>query len=278
MEAAAAHLLNFAQPFDCSLLDQIVLIAADGAHPQRPAANEFLVKMKDHPDMWRRADAILESSKQLHTKFFGLQVLNEAIATHWKVIPVDQREGIRSYVVGKILALSTSDDVMKANSTFLSRLNLVLVAILKQDWPHNWPTFISDIVGSSKTSESLCENNMKVLQLLSEEVFDYSRDSMTTAKIKLMKESLNEEFAQIFQVAVRVHPRRLFIYIPWTKSGLLTLFTYTLTGLFANNVFSFYDLSSSCASSSWRPPRSPPWCSARCSLYRYIELYNSISI
>ncbi|KAJ1392774.1 armadillo-type protein [Ochromonadaceae sp. CCMP2298] len=200
MEAAAAHLLNFAQPFDCSLLDQIVLIAMDGAHPQRAAANEFLVKMKDHPDMWRRADAILESSKQLHTKFFGLQVLNEAIATHWKVIPLDQREGIRSYVVGKILALSTSDDVMKANSTFLSRLNLVLVQILKQDWPHNWPTFISDIVGSSKTSESLCENNMKVLQLLSEEVFDYSKDSMTTAKIKLMKESLNEEFAQIFQL------------------------------------------------------------------------------
>jgi len=193
-------LLNFAQPFDCSLLDQIVLIAMDGAHPQRAAANEFLVKMKDHPDMWRRADAILESSKQLHTKFFGLQVLNEAIATHWKVIPLDQREGIRSYVVGKILALSTSDDVMKANSTFLSRLNLVLVQILKQDWPHNWPTFISDIVGSSKTSESLCENNMKVLQLLSEEVFDYSKDSMTTAKIKLMKESLNEEFAQIFQL------------------------------------------------------------------------------
>jgi hypothetical protein len=25
---------------------------------------------------------------------------------------------------------------------------------------------------------------------------------------------------------------RLFIYIPWTKYGLLTLFTYTLTGLF----------------------------------------------
>jgi hypothetical protein len=30
--------------------------------------------------------------------------------------------------------------------------------------------------------------------------------------------------------------------IPWTKSGLFTLFTYTLTGLFAN-VLSFYGLS-----------------------------------
>lgn len=193
-------MLNFTQPFDCSLLDQIVLIAMDGSHPQRSAANEFLVRMKDHPDMWRRADAILESSKQLQTKFFGLQVLGEAITTHWKVIPAEQRDGIRSYVVGKIIAVSSSDDMMKQNSTFLSRMNLVLVQILKQDWPHQWPSFISDIVGSSKSSESLCENNMKVLQLLSEEVFDYSKDAMTASKIKLMKESLNEEFSQIFQL------------------------------------------------------------------------------
>lgn len=150
--------------------------------------------------MWRRAGAILETSKQSATKFFGLQVLGEAISTHWKVIPVDQREGIRSYIVGKIVSLSSSDELMKQNNAFLSRLNLVLVQILKQDWPHNWPSFISDIVGSSKTSESLCENSMKVLKLLSEEVFDFSKETMTQQKMKTMKESLNGEFSQIFHL------------------------------------------------------------------------------
>jgi hypothetical protein len=77
MDQAAAHLLNFSQPFDCSLLDQIILIAMDSNHPQRAAANEFLVRMKEHPDMWRRADAILEQTKQEATKFFGLQVRSE---------------------------------------------------------------------------------------------------------------------------------------------------------------------------------------------------------
>lgn len=200
MEQAAAHLLNFSQPFDCTLLDQIVLIAMNSSHPQRPAANEFLVRMKEHPDMWRRADAILETSQQEATRFFGLQVLAEAITTHWKVIPVEQREGIRNYIVTKIITLSSTDESMRAHNSFLSRLNLVLVQILKQDWPHNWPTFISDIVGASKASESLCENNMKILQLLSEEIFDFSKDSMTAAKIKTMKDSLNEEFSQIFQL------------------------------------------------------------------------------
>lgn len=200
MDAAAAHLLDFSKPFDSSLLDQIVSIAMDGLHPQRPAANEFLVRMKEHADMWKRADAILETSKQLATKFFGLQVLSETINTRWKVLPLDQREGIRNYIVGKIISVSSTDELLKQNNTFLLRLNLVLVYILKQDWPHNWPTFIGDIVGSSKTSESLCENNMKILKLLSEEVFDFSKDTMTAAKMKSMKESLNDEFSQIFQL------------------------------------------------------------------------------
>ena len=200
MDTAAAHLLDFSKPFDSDLLDQIVVIAMDGLHPQRPAANEFLVRMKEHPDMWKRADAILETSKQLATKFFGLQVLGDTISTRWKVIPQDQREGIRNYIVSKIISLSTTDELLRQNSQFLNRLNLVLVGILKQDWPHNWPTFIGDLIGSSKTSESLCENNMKILKLLSEEVFDFSKDTMTSAKVKTMKESLNEEFSQVFQL------------------------------------------------------------------------------
>jgi hypothetical protein len=36
---------------------------------------------------------------------------------------------------------------------------------------------------------------------------------------------------------------RIFIYIPWTKSGLFTLNTHTLTGLFAKNPFILYGLS-----------------------------------
>lgn len=32
----------------------------------------------------------------------------------------------------------------------------VLVAILKQEWPHNWPTFISDICDASKVPVLIC--------------------------------------------------------------------------------------------------------------------------
>ena len=110
----------------------------------------------------------------IHLSLYRLQVLGETIDTKWKILPQEQREGIRNFVIGKIVTLATTDASMKLNHTFLSKLNLVLVQILKQDWPQNWPSFIGDIVGASKTSECLCENNMKILQLLSEEIFDFS--------------------------------------------------------------------------------------------------------
>lgn len=96
--------------------------------------------------------------------------------------------------------MSSDESVMKSERVFISKLNLTLVEILKQEWPHNWPNFIPDLVGSSKTSEILCENNVQILKLLSEEVFDFARDQMVTKKVKKMKESLNGEFAKIYQL------------------------------------------------------------------------------
>ena len=57
--------------------------------------------------------------------------------------------------------------------------------ILKSDWPSKWQSFIPDIVAASKTSETLCENTMRILRLLSEEVFDFARVDLTQAKTKV---------------------------------------------------------------------------------------------
>lgn len=48
-----------------------------------------------------------------------------------------------------------TEDVLHVNRLLVNRLNLVLVQILKQEWPHNWPTFISDIVAASKVTRIL---------------------------------------------------------------------------------------------------------------------------
>ncbi|RXM28932.1 Exportin-1 [Acipenser ruthenus] len=88
----------------------------------------------------------------------------------------------------------------KKEKVYIGKLNMILVQILKQEWPKHWPTFISDIVGASRTSESLCQNNMIILKLLSEEVFDFSSGQMTQVKAKHLKDSMCNEFSQIFQL------------------------------------------------------------------------------
>ena len=103
----------------------------------------------------------------------------------------------------------------------MTKLNVILVQIVKQEWPHNWPSFISDIVNSSKTNESLCENNLAILKLLSEEVFDFSRDAMTSSKAKKLKESFNADFSLIFQLCE-------FIMANSTKQSLLVATFQTL--------------------------------------------------
>lgn len=51
--------------------------------------------------------------------------------------------------------MSGDEGEMVKNKFYLGKLNMVLVQILKQDWPHNWPQFIPEIVASSKQNLSL---------------------------------------------------------------------------------------------------------------------------
>lgn len=39
---------------------------------------------------------------------------------------------------------------MRSESLLINKLNLLLVGVLKMEWPKNWPSFIPEIVGASK--------------------------------------------------------------------------------------------------------------------------------
>lgn len=128
----------------------------------------------------------------------------------------------------------------------MNKLNLVLVSILKQEWPHNWPTFINEIISSCHTNLSICENNMSILRLLSEEVFDYSAENMTSAKIKNLKTTMCAEFSQIFQLCsdvlstanqtslIKATLETLLRFLSWIPLGFIfeTSIIETLRGRF----------------------------------------------
>ena len=67
--------------YDVNALDQIVGAAYDPVSPHRAEANKALMQLQEAPDLWQMADSIIEQSQNPNSRFFGLQVLDDAIKT-----------------------------------------------------------------------------------------------------------------------------------------------------------------------------------------------------
>ena len=177
--------------------------------------------------------------------------MEDLIRFRWGALPAEQREAIRNYISNVIIKMCSDEATCRREKVFVNKLNVILVHILKHDWPSKWPSFIPDIVQASKSGETLCENSMHVLRLLSEEIFDFSRGQLTQAKVKELKGSLNNEFCSIHDLCVyalansrkpeliKATLRALAAYLTWIPLGYIFEgnITGTLLQLFPQPVF-----------------------------------------
>lgn len=182
------------------MLDQMVALMYSGDHAQRKVADQVLTQVKNHPESWRAVDTVLATSNSADTKFFALNVLENVISTRWLVLPEEQRMGIKTYVVSLVIKISGDEHFATSQKHFLTKLNETLVHIVKQEWPQAWENFIPDICGSAKTNQFLCENNLRILNLLSEEVFNFGKNHMIAKKVASLKDSLNAQFSTIYEL------------------------------------------------------------------------------
>ncbi|CAK8539240.1 unnamed protein product [Lathyrus sativus] len=202
---AAEKLRDFSQPIDVPLLDATVdAFYGTGSSEQRTAADQILRELQNNPDMWLQVMHILQNTHNLNTKFFALQVLEGVIKYRWNALPVEQRDGMKNFISDVIVQLSGNEASFRTERLYVNKLNIILVQILKHEWPARWRSFIPDLVSAAKTTETICENCMAILKLLSEEVFDFSRGEMTQQKIRELKQSLNSEFQLIHELCLYV--------------------------------------------------------------------------
>jgi len=82
----------------------------------------------------------------------------------------------------------------------LTKLNSTLVSIVKQEWTTTWKSFISEICQSAMTSQSKCENVLNILKLLSEEVFDFSKNTLLQKQAMELKDSMTNEFKSVYEL------------------------------------------------------------------------------
>lgn len=235
-------ILDYSRDLDLDLFDRVVETFYKSG-PDQQQALVILTQFQEHPESWKRADVILSSSRNPQSKYIALSCLNTLIKYRWKTIPEGERIGIRNFIVNMIIALCDDEEVFEKERALINKIDLTLVSVLKQEWPHNWPQFIPEIVKSSRSSFNVCENNMIILKLMSEEVFDFSQDEMTQAKANSLKLSLKAEFEEIFKLCYEVLDKTtkpsliiatlntLLKYIHWIplnyifQTDLLALFT-----------------------------------------------------
>jgi len=182
------------------MLDYVVNLMYASEGSQRQVAHEVLTQVKNHPEAWRAVDTILATSQSNDSKFFALNVLENVISTRWNVLPEQQREGMKNYVVQLVIKISSNEEFAADGRHFLTKLNETLIHIVKQEWPQSWSNFIPDICASSRGSQPLCENNLHILNLLSEEVFTFGKTHMVSGKVAKLKESLNQQFSTIYEL------------------------------------------------------------------------------
>lgn len=117
MENLGSRLLDFSQPFEVQMLDVVVQAMNDPQHHERKVANEIMVALQSHQDAWNKVCDILEQSANPSTRFFGLQILEDAVKYRWKTLPTEQREGIKVYIVNKLLDVRRSRMIMMSDWT-----------------------------------------------------------------------------------------------------------------------------------------------------------------
>ena len=193
-------ILDFSKELDLALFDSVVETFYKSG-PDQQKALVVLTQFQEHPDSWTRADAILSSAKNSQLKYIALSCLNSLIKYRWKTIPEGERVGIRNFIVNMIIALCDDETVFETERALINKIDLTLVSVLKQEWPHNWPQFVPEIVMSSRSSFNVCENNMIILKLMGEEIFDFSQDDMTQGQ--LVKVELEGRIRANFQVVLR---------------------------------------------------------------------------
>jgi exportin-1 len=196
-------LFDFDSPFDVNLLESIV-VAASSPKGQSVEmfnlANNILTRFREDPRSWVQVPTILENAQHHQTKRFALAVMESLVNYRWNSLPLEQQVNIREYIISYVTRLSETQDVLQESKLILDKADGVIVGIARQDWPHRWPEFVPDIVEASKSSESACENNLKILTMLSEDIFDFSEDKMTRAKISKLKASLVKDFYPIYSL------------------------------------------------------------------------------
>ena len=201
------QLLNTSTPFDqnkLAILEQVInIFYAPLTSPQdRQAANKLLDQFQKLDTSFQYCEFILNNTQSNNTRVLALNIYETFIKEKWNLLDNDSKLNLRNFLVGLLIkfVLDKTFYENSQNHFVINKLNIVIVLIAKNEWTTTWPNFISELCSSSKSDPNLCENNMKLLILLSEEINVFWKNSLTAKKAYELREKMSKEFIEVFNL------------------------------------------------------------------------------
>ena len=200
------QLLNTSTPFDqnkLNLLDQVVNALYTTKNPQeRQMANTLIDQFQKLENSFQYCEFILNNTNSNYTRYIALSIYETFINEKWNLLDNNSKLNLRNFLVSLLIKLVMNKDFYAntANHFLINKLNVVIVIIAKNEWTTTWPNFISELCASSKSDPNLCENNMKLLILLSEEINSFWKNSLTAKKAYELREKMSKEFIEVFNL------------------------------------------------------------------------------
>ena len=201
-----SQLLNTSTPFDqtkLNLLEQVInIFYTTNNNQDRQTANQLLDQFQKLDVSFQYCEFILSNTQSNNTRVLALNIYQSFIKEKWNLLDNDSKLNLRNFLVGLLIKFVLDDNFYANNSNHfvINKLNILIVIIAKNEWTTTWPNFISELCNSSKSNANLCENNMKLLILLSEEINVFWKNSLTAKKAYELREKMSKEFVEVFNL------------------------------------------------------------------------------
>lgn len=193
-------LLDSTIPINIDLLDQCVQKLYQTGDNR---CKEICDSLLNRPDSFGIVDQILESPRSFYLKVYALTIFSNFVQLRWETVPIDNKTQFRNFIAQFINNITSNPDpnLTDNNRQYLARYaNLVLLNILKYDWPQSWPNFIPDILEASHSSPSMCANTFFILQSLAQEFTEFAENSLSSNRQGEMSSTFILQFPLIIPV------------------------------------------------------------------------------
>lgn len=170
-------------------------------------SNRVLCEYLYGTDSYMYAIPIYQGSKYDIVKYTSLKVIRRCVEKSWNVINNEFKDQIRGFLMD-LLNNFVND---KSKNMFLTLIDLILIGIAKQDWPHKWVSFFEDLINESNINYKI--NSLKIIYLLAEEITDNTEGSLTSDNVNRMINGLVD----------KIEPLTLLIQNNINKDGDLEL-------------------------------------------------------